>query len=145
MLSSEQEDLIEGQQTRALRNIFGYGVSARRMRRRANIETLSERRMKACRKFANQLAQSPRFCHWFLKRPQAAHPRRDGVTYGEFIEYSARTQRCYNSPLFFYRRLLNERVWPIIFMKLTKIIADCWKILLLWCWLVVCFEVRPIR
>ena len=35
MLSAEQANLIEMQQTQALRNIFGYGVSARKMRQRA--------------------------------------------------------------------------------------------------------------
>ena len=109
MLSAEQTDCIEAQQTQALRNIFGFGVSVVKMRKRAGIPTLSERRRTACIKFAADLSTSTRFCHWMERRPETEYPRRQSVTYGRFIERVAKTARCYNSPLFYYRRLLNGR------------------------------------
>ena len=109
MLSNEQSELIEAQQTQALRNIFGFGISAAKMRNRAGIPTLADRRRAACVKFAGDLASSPRFGHLLAKKPAAIHPRRDGVLHGEFIERPARTARCFNSPLYYYRRLLNGR------------------------------------
>lgn len=51
-LSSEQAVALEQQQTRALRQIYGFDVSAKRMRELANIEMRSIRREKACMKFA---------------------------------------------------------------------------------------------
>ena len=110
MLSQEQSNCIEAQQSQALRNIFGFGVSAAKMRKRAGLPTLAERRHKACVKFANDLASSPRFSHWVEKRQCNDYPRRDSVKYGAYIEKTAKTARCYNSPLFSYRRLLNGRV-----------------------------------
>ena len=109
MLSLEQSNCIEAQQTQALRNIYGFGVSAAKMRRRAGLPTLAERRHKACIKFANGLANSQRFCHLTEKRHNSEYPRRDTVTYGNYVEKPAKTARCYNSPLFYYRRLLNGR------------------------------------
>ena len=109
MLTDEQTECIEAQQTNALRNIFGYGVSASRMRSKAKIQTLAERRFAACKKFAQQLAGSPRFAHWVEQRPVAGHARRSKVTYGEFKELPAKTLRCYKSPLYLFRRLLNGR------------------------------------
>ena len=109
MLTEEQTECIEAQQVNALRNIYGYGISAAKMRKRANLPTLAQRRLNACRKFAQGLASSPRFTHWMEKRPTPPHPRRSGAVYGVYKELPAKTLPCFNSPLYYYRRLLNGR------------------------------------
>ena len=44
MITSEQAKQIERQQTLALKHIFGFGLSAAKMRGRASIQTLTKRR-----------------------------------------------------------------------------------------------------
>ena len=51
-LTDEQDQRIEGQQASALRCIYGYHTSYKRMRELAGVETLRERRVTACDKFA---------------------------------------------------------------------------------------------
>ena len=85
-----------------MRNIFGYGISARKMRARAGIETLALRRFNACKKFAQDLASNPRFSDWMTRRPDQSRGRREMVDYMTFVEHPARTSRCYNSPLYYY-------------------------------------------
>ena len=45
MISQEQSDLLERQQAQSLKNIYGLGLSASKMRDRAGLRTLSERRI----------------------------------------------------------------------------------------------------
>ena len=46
MLTAEQSEKLERQQTQALKNIFGPGLSARKMRMKADLDTLMKRREK---------------------------------------------------------------------------------------------------
>ena len=110
MMTAEQSDMLESQQTQALRNIYGFGVSAARMRAKSGLETLRARRVNACTRFAGSLTKSPRFSHWVERRQVSNYPRRGAAVYGDYIERPAKTDRCYNSPLYYYRRLLNGRV-----------------------------------
>ena len=89
--------------------MFGYGISAAKMRAKANLPTLADRRFAACERFVASLASSPRFCHWLEKKPGPAYPQRADVNYGLYKEFPAKTLRCYNSPLYYYRRILNGR------------------------------------
>ena len=108
MLTHEQSELLERQQTKALQFIFGVGLSARVMRTKAGIETLKERRVSACKKFAKTTLENDRFREWFPLRPAATRERRTSVSYKKYVELPARTDRCYNSPLYHLRRVLNE-------------------------------------
>ena len=80
-MSAEQADKLEAQQTQALRNIYGFGVSAAKMRARSGLETLRARRVLACTKFAESLVKSPRFSHWMERRQMSSYPRRGCLLY----------------------------------------------------------------
>ena len=72
----------------------------------SGLDPLAVRREAACQKFAQKLANNPRFAGWFPKRKVRAR----GGGEQEYVEYQARTDRRKNSPLFYYRRLLNKRI-----------------------------------
>ena len=108
-MTAEQSECLERQQTHALRQVFGYGISASKMRERAGVERLAVRRERLCRGFATKAQANPRFSHrWFPKRskPENTPDLRAGKRL--YQEMKARTDRRYNSPLFYFRRLLNE-------------------------------------
>ena len=107
LLTAEQAAEIEGQQTRALRQIFGYGLSPRKMLERSGLERLAKRRERACVKFANNCCNNPRFEKWFVKRPDSTYARRSR-TYDIYNEPTARTDRYRNSALSSMRRALNN-------------------------------------
>ena len=94
---------IERQQNQALKFVFGHGLSARKMRERDDIETLEKRRVGACLKFARKTVNNPRCTHWYKKGN-----RRANVNHRTVKEIACRTARCFNSPVYYYRRLLNE-------------------------------------
>ena len=100
----EQETLIEIQQFFALRNIYGFEYSHRKLLELANIETVKQRRIKATVKFATKAAANPRFQSWFPRRRKRGRNNEAE----EYVEMKARTDRRRNSPLFHYRRVLNE-------------------------------------
>ena len=77
------------------------------MREKAGIPLLSERRKNACKVFATKCAASERFGKWFPLREEPVRGRREGTAYRVYQEFSARTDRLYNSPLYYMRRLLN--------------------------------------
>ena len=105
MLTDQQDQLLEGAQTKALRAIFGYGISARKMRQMADITTLRARRIEATDKFARKCLTNPRFCHWFPKKSGRTSTRSGE----EFLETYAKCDRLKNSPVFYMRRRLNGK------------------------------------
>ena len=109
MLTFEQSAILERQQNKALQFIFGLGISAKKMRALAGIKTLAERRFMACEKFARKSLDNHRFRGWFPERDAGDRARRDNAQYEKYREFPARTDRCYNSPLYYLRRLLNGK------------------------------------
>lgn len=108
MLTDEQDQQIERLQAQALKCIYGYKMSYREMRERAEITTHRARRIELCDKFAEKAAASVRFNSWFPPRTGRQGGRRGG---GEtYQEFTARTDRLHNSPLFYFRRRLNGKV-----------------------------------
>ena len=107
MLTDAQDESLERLQTHALKCIFGLGLSGRRMRELAGLETLRERRVAQCDKFALKCVRSDRFKEWFPLNQARRSARREGEKYKE--EY-ARCSRLYNSPIFYMRRRLNGKV-----------------------------------
>ena len=103
MLTDEQDQIVERLQARALKNIYGYKDSYATMREKAGITTHRARRIEMCDKFAHKAAGNPRF-DWFPVR--TGRSGRHGEPYQEF---QARTDRLYNSPLYYYRRRLNGK------------------------------------
>ena len=105
LLTDIQDQLLERAQVGALRRIFGYGLSARRLRDKAGVQTLRSRRIELTDKFARKAAASSRFCHWFPKNIVRRNTR-NPETYKEFF---AKCDRLKNSPLFYMRRRLNGK------------------------------------
>ena len=105
MLTDEQDERLENAQVGALRAIFGPGISGRKMRERAEIETLRNRRIRQCDKFAEKCIASPRFSSWFPPK----EGRRAGRSTEVYREDFARCDRLKNSPLFYMRRRMNGK------------------------------------
>ena len=106
-LTDEQDERIERLQDHALKCIYGGEKSARKLRGIAGINTLRERREELCMKFSLKCARDPVFARWFPQRTS----RRSGRTNGseQYLEEKARCERMRNSPVFFFRRLLNGK------------------------------------
>ena len=98
MLTDEQDQIIE-------RHLWvqGYKDSYAVMRQKAGVTTHRARRIELCDKFAQKAANNPRF---ELFHQRTGRTGRHGDTYQEL---QARTDRLYNSPLFYYRRRLNGK------------------------------------
>ena len=105
LLTDAQNEEIERLQSTALKYIFGPFISAGKMREKAGVQTLRQRRIELTDKFAEKALTNPRCRHWFPLR--AARSGRHGEKY---LERKARCDRLHNSPLFYYRRRLNGKV-----------------------------------
>ena len=104
LLTGEQTEYIEKQQARALKNIFGNELSHRKLLEISELPTLKQRREEAFRKFAGKTARNPRFSQHF--RIRKARSRATNKL--NYVELPARTNRRYNSPYYYYRRILNQ-------------------------------------
>ena len=104
MLTDKQDEELERLQSTALRYIYGYGISYRKMREDSGLMTLRQRRIDACDKFARSCAVSDRFSSWF----PTTNTRRSRHTL-PYKETYARCDRLKNSPLFYMRRRLNGK------------------------------------
>ena len=106
-LTDEQDQKLERLQSAALKNIFGYQVKYSNMRKRAELTTLQARRIALTDKFEEKAAAHPQYAGaWFPLREGRQGGRRQAEIYKEF---TARTDRLNNSPLFYYRRRLNGK------------------------------------
>ena len=105
-LTDDQDERLERLQDHALKCIYGTELSARRLRGLAGVGTLRERREEMVLKFATKCANDPAFDHWFPRR-QTARKTRNADTY---LEERARCDRLRNSPLHYFRRVLNGKV-----------------------------------
>ena len=74
------------------------------MRRKAGVITHRARRIELCDKFARKAAANPLFARRFPLRTA-----RSGRHAEMYEEKQARTDRLYNSPLFYYRRCMNGK------------------------------------
>ena len=104
MLNDEQDQAVERLQAQALKCIYGYKDSYATMREKAGITTHRARRIALCDKFASKAMGNPRFASWFLVRTARSRRRGD-----EYQELNARTDRLFNSPLYYFRRRLNGK------------------------------------
>ena len=94
-------------QSQALKNIYGYKMSYEEMRKKADVTTLRARRIEMCDKFTTKAAGSSRFSGWF---PPIVGRRSGRNAASDFYrEFTARTDRLNNSPLFYFRRRLNGK------------------------------------
>ena len=105
-LTAEQTQDLERLQNHALKCIYGAELSARELREQAGLTTLAERRGVLCRKFSSKLVSHPLCEHLFPKKATRASLRGNPEIY---LKTKARCDRLKNSPVFFYRRLLNGK------------------------------------
>ena len=69
---------------------------------------MRERREEIVAKFAAKCAGDPAFAHWFpLKETRSSNRNKNKEIY---LEEKARCERMKNSPLFYFRRILNGKV-----------------------------------
>ena len=108
MITAGQADLLERQQTQALKNIYGPTLSAAKLRRKAGIETLSNRREQLVMNFAKKSVNNPRCRGWYEERKRPVYARRSNTVYPKYKEDVARTDRHRNNPKNYLRRKLNE-------------------------------------
>ena len=92
-------------QYQALKCVYGYGESYRYLLEKAQLEELSERRVKAIDKFTDKCLVGS-FKHWFPLN-NSTRSTRGKKKYRE--EY-ARCDRLRNTSILFMRRRLNDRV-----------------------------------
>ena len=107
MLTDAQDQIIERLQSQALKSIFGYDSSYAEVRAKADITTHRARQIELCDKFAQKAVGNSRFCvDWFPIKDCRRSGRRKTDIYQEF---TARTDRLNNTPLFYFRRRLNGK------------------------------------
>ena len=104
MLTDEQDQAVERMQAQALKCIYGYADSYATMREKAGVTTHRARHIELCDKFTRKVADSPRFEGWFPRRTG-----RSGRHGEEYQEFQARTDRLFNTPLYYFRRRLNGK------------------------------------
>ena len=90
-LTASQAADLERQQSQALKNIFGPGLSAHKMTIRSNIDLLSKRRGEAAKKFAKKNLFNPRCESWFSTRSRSSYARRASVNNPVYREEASQT------------------------------------------------------
>ena len=73
----------------------------------AGIVTLRERREELCRKFALKCSNDPVFSKWFPLRTGRMSSRNGRNEM--YLEERARCERMKNSPVYYFRRILNGK------------------------------------
>ena len=104
-LTDDQDERLERLQDHALKCIFGSDLSARRLRGLAELTTLRDRREQIIKKFALKCANDPAFDRWFPRRVGRATRKKD-----IYLEEQARCERLKNSPIYYFRRILNGKI-----------------------------------
>ena len=105
-LTDEQDEELDRLQASALKCIFGPRISARKLCELADIMTLRRRREELCMKFANKCVVNPRMKHLFPLKTRRTSGRLKGDKY---LETKVRCDRLKNSPVFYFRRILNGK------------------------------------
>ena len=108
LLSITQAKHLEDLQASAMRIIYGYKASYAQIMANleGKLEPLHERRISLLDRFILKCIENPTINQrWFPRKEFVDQNLRRELYYKE--EY-ARTDRLYNSPIFFYRRRLNE-------------------------------------
>ena len=104
MLTKYQSNEIERFQKRCLKCMFGYDKSYRELLEISGLPTLEERRNNAIVKFARKTAKNENYRHLFPLNESTKNLRNTKLYKEEF----ARTERLYKSPLFKFRRIMND-------------------------------------
>ena len=109
MLTDDLDEELDRLQNHALKIIFGYDLSGRRLREKAGVTTLRARRIEHCDLFVERCLKSDRFRSWFPLRAG----RRSARSKAQYHESFARCDRLRDTPLHFFRRRLNGKAGKI--------------------------------
>ena len=107
MLNEEEKDRLESCQKKALKIIYGFEMSYNKMLEESSLEDLSTRRKNMFEKFCLKSSKSERFRRKWLPQKETEDTRTLRKT-NKYIEFKAKTNRLYNSPLFAMRRFMNS-------------------------------------
>ena len=102
-LTQTQVNGLERLQAQALKAIYGFEHSYRSLLQQTGLNTLKEQRDQRSDKFVAKCILNPKYRAWFQPNDQTRQTRNSLP----FKEAHARTNRLYNSPLFYMRRRLN--------------------------------------
>ena len=104
-LTDEEDELLESLQSHALKYIFGPQISAGKMRAKADIPTMRQRRIELCDKFVGKALKDARFGdRWF-----PLNTGRSTRVSEKYLEVKARCDRLRDSPVHYFRRRLNGK------------------------------------
>ena len=101
-------DKLEAFQKQAMKIVYNYDVDYNQLVDDGKIESLHQRRVDACLKFANKASRSPRYGGWFKQNPETMRNARP-TTRKKYFEPLCKTERMRNNPLNYMTRLLNEQ------------------------------------
>ena len=92
-------DRLEAVQKQAMKIIYGWEYPYQKLLDDGVIEPLKERRIEAMKKFANKVADSPRFGPDWLKLNTVEERAVRTTTRNKYLEGKVRTERDKNNPL----------------------------------------------
>ena len=107
MLTCKQNLMLENCQRKTLKIIFGYDWKYEELLEFSGLVRLDTRREKLFEKFSLKMSKSARFSRKWLPKYDRTD-RRELRNKKTFIEFYARTDRLYRSPIFHMRRVLNN-------------------------------------
>ena len=107
LLGQNQIDEIESLQRRSLKIIFGHKTSYSKALELSGLSTLEQQRCEIARKFVSKLALNTKFNHWLPKHQPYNYELRNRLVYED---YEAHSDRLHKSPLYLYRRMLNNEL-----------------------------------
>lgn len=111
LLNKRESKQLEDLQKKALRIVFGQKKTYEECLELAGMPTLYQRRTELVDKFLLTVIKNERYECWFPKKEFIHHDTRRKKI---FAEKFARTDQFYMSPMYFFRRRLNEIALPEI-------------------------------
>ena len=110
MITKRDSEELERIQAQALKSIYGWKISYRKLLLRSGLDRLDTRRHNAFLEFAKKLSSNSRYSSWFPKKVYRHHSPRPGAE--TYKLYPTTTERYLKSPVNSMRRLLNDLFRP---------------------------------
>ena len=108
MITQEGNDMIEACQRKAMKMIFGFDKHYADLLEEQKIPYMRVRRQKLFENFCIKMSQSEKFSNRWLPKLYIEEEMMRLRRQKQYVEFHARTERLYNSPLYAMRRFLNS-------------------------------------
>lgn len=108
MLTEDMSEKIERCQRRIMKLIYGLETDYKSALEKSGIKPLKTRRQELFEKFTRKMSRSDRFAERWLPQAQTDYDQPLTRHRKKYIEFLARTNRLYQSPIFAMRRILNR-------------------------------------